>query len=808
MDDIQALRALQELAFATAKAGALGPLLDRICGLAITLSEADFGNVQLIDPATSDLHIVAQHGFPNWWVEFWDAAAKGEGVCGSAVEARERIIVPDVAASPLFVGKPALAMQLRAGVRAVQSTPLVTRDGRAVGVLSTHFRVPHRPGERVLQWLDLLARQSADLIDTTQIAAALRLSESRFRALVTASSDVIFRLSADGSRIHFLDKRGAVPESDPGADWLAEYIRPEDRPEALAAFSAAAHTKTPMNIEHRVQRPDGGIGWMHTHAVPLLGPAGEIVEWFGASSDVTDARRANAELFEERQRLEALLHALPVGVAFATSRDAETVRGNAKLLEQFGAQRDDNVSASARADDARGRQLVFLHEGRQVPPGELPLQTAAREGRPVDPTELLVVLPTGKEVNIEVSAVPIRNSAQEVVGAVAVTMDIDERKRAAEVREQMRLKDEFLGILGHELRNPLAAISSTLRLLQLTGATEGRHPLNDLIGSQVDVLRRLVDDLLDLSRTSLGTLRLDRGSVSLAGLLKTAAAAAQPAVESREQHLRVTSAAQDVSFSADRVRLQQVLANLLDNASKYAPRGGHIELSGELQGADVVLRCKDDGPGIPPELQESVFEPLVRAEAARSAAPQGLGLGLALVRRLAELHGGSACVKSDGEGSGSEFIVRVPYVPAPEPQVQPVEDDPPPTAPKRLRTLLVDDHPALVAATAELLRSESCDVVSASTARAAIDAARQMRPELLLCDLALPDMQGLELIGELREELEAWGTYVVIVTARSEQELVPYGKKARELGVAQFVSKPITAEWLRKVVARASGAKR
>ncbi|MBX3622767.1 MAG: response regulator [Rhizobacter sp.] len=821
MNDTQALGALRDVVLTSVSASAcasdqaLGPLLEKICDPAIALPEADFGNIQLVDPASSGLRIVVQRGFPAWWVEFWNELAQGEGACGAALKTRSRVIVTDVEASPLFVGKPALTMQLRADVRAVQSTPLVTRDGRFVGLISTHFKVPHRPPERVLAWLDVLARLSADLIDNGQSAAALRESESRFRA-------------------------------------------------------------------------------------------------------------TQARFVEEQQRLETLLQALPVGVAFTETRDARHVHGNARLLEQFGAGPRDNVSASAPGAEEPGRKIVYQHDGKPVEAGELPLQKAAREGRPVGPVELHVRLPSGGEFFTEVSAAPIRNAAHEVVGAVAVTMDVTERRRAADAREQVRLKDEFLAMLGHELRNPLAAISSAIQLLHSSASDADRHAMDDVIGHQVVVLQRLVDDLLDLSRFSLGSMRLDRDAVSLDDLLRHVAAAARPAVESRHQQLSLVVPDTALQFSADRVRLQQVLANIVDNASKYTPEGGRIELSGGLEGREVVLRCKDSGPGIPSAMHASIFDPLVRADSARRAAPQGLGLGLALVRRLAELHGGSASVKSEGDGSGSEFIVRIPFEaaaagpsPAPEPAppaapLEPktialVEDDPDvaqilalameraghrvvrftdgasaqvgmvhvrpdavvidttlpglsgfelvsqlrrderlrgalyigmsgfvPTAqqaargrfdhfllkpidlkallkllvPQRparkalkgLRTLLVEDHPQLAATTVELLRNEGLDVLAVPTAQAALAAARTLKPKLLLCDMTLPDMPGLELIDKLRGELAAWSTYVAVVTARSEHELKPYARRAVDLGVHEFVTKPISLQWLRTVL--------
>lgn len=803
MDDMEAISRLHALAMHAVGMTNLEPILGEICETAVALSSADFGHLQLVDATSGDLRIVAQHGFPDWWAAFWNDADPGQDRCGSALALGRRVVVEDVLADPQSGAPPDREALRRAGVHALQSTPLLTRSGKVVGVVSTHFRQPQPLQEHALRWLDLLARQAADLIDCAHTSAELRASESRLRALVSASADIVFRLSANGTQVRILERDGvssaALAQPQP---WPQNCVDPADQPQVCEAMTRAIDARAPFDQVYRGADAGGQPRWLHTRAVPLLGAGGQILEWFGAATDVTASKAAARALAEEQQRLSALLEALPVGVAFTNSPDCEHVTGNSALLAQFGASAQDNVSASASSPEQYGRQIIYLREGHPVEAADLPLQQAARAGRVIAPVELLVRLPSGQERILEVSGAPIRDSEGQVIGAVTVSMDIGERKRAAQEREQARAKDAFLAVLGHELRNPLAAIATAVAALQREATAGGPGAMARVIDHQVEVLRRLVDDLLDISRLRQGVGRLQPGPVALRTLLQDAAATVLAATTAQSQQLVVDPPPEEVHFQADRVRLQQVLANLLDNASKYGGPGCRIVLSGRREGDMVVLRCRDNGPGIAPEMQPRVFDPLVRLEPAGQQAPQGLGLGLALARQLVELHGGTIDLVSDGPGTGCEFLVRIPLVAV---EASPRAADEPPGPACRMgpvRTLLVDDHAELAQATAQLLRSEGLEVVTAADADQAAAAATQLAPELLLCDLTLPGDDGLALINRLRPQLTAWHTRVVVMTALSEREIQVYARRARDLGVDEFIAKPVTLAWLTDLLAR------
>jgi PAS domain S-box-containing protein len=262
--------------------GNVASVLGEVVEAATAVSGADFGNIQLLDPASGDLRIAAQKGLPEWWVEFWDEAGKGQGAWGTALERRERVVVEDVERSPMFRG-PQLEAQRRAGVRAVQSTPIVDRAGGPLGVLSTHTKTVGVPSARALRRLDLLARQASDILERGRAEAAVRASEERFRAIVEASSEALYRMSPDWSEMRQLHSRGFLANAEAASrTWLRDYIPADEQARVLAAIQAAIRAKAIFELEHRVLRADGTVGWTLSRAVPLRAASGEIVEWFGA----------------------------------------------------------------------------------------------------------------------------------------------------------------------------------------------------------------------------------------------------------------------------------------------------------------------------------------------------------------------------------------------------------------------------------------------------------------------------------------------------------------------------------------------
>ena len=393
--------------------------------------------------------------------------------------------------------------------------------------------------------------------------------------------------------------------------------------------------------------------------------------------------------------------------------------------------------------------------------------------------------------------------------ALALEAELQHRKELEEAlrgaREQAegasRAKDEFLAMLGHELRNPLAPIVTAIELMKLRG--DGRvNREQEVIERQTRHLIRLVDDLLDVSRVTRGVLELRRARVDLRDVLAKATEIASPLLEMRHHHFEVQAPARGtLALDADEARLAQVIANLLTNAAKYTPPGGHLSLRARREGAEVVVEVRDDGSGIAPELLPRVFDLFVQGRQPLDRGDGGLGVGLALVRSLTQLHGGSVSAQSPGPGQGSVFTVRLPAAGAPEDIAHPAGTDLR-RAIRARRILVVDDNEDALEMLAELLRAAGHQVREARDGPGALSAARQFLPEVAILDIGLPAMDGYEVASRMRAQMN--GTCPLLVALSGYGQETDRARSAAA-GFALHLVKPLeTAELLAAIDGRAS----
>jgi signal transduction histidine kinase len=522
------------------------------------------------------------------------------------------------------------------------STPIFDADGRILCISHT----------------------TSDVTERVRAVAAIRESEARFRALTHASADVIYRMSPDWSELRQLDGRGFIKDTaDPRTFWLEEYVPQEDQPLVYAAIAEAIRARSVFELEHRVRRVDGSQGWTLSRAVPMFRDDGEIDEWIGAASDITERKMAEEKL-----------------------------------------------------------------------------------------------------------------------------------------RELDRRKDEFLAMLAHELRNPLAPIGAAADLLQRATPSEALvRSTSQIIGRQVRHMTGLIDDLLDVSRVTRGLVELDKAELDVGAIAADAVEQVAPQVEARRQQLEVRLPSAPALVCGDKKRLVQVLANILNNAAKYTQEGGRLRLDVAADEETVRIEVVDNGIGMAPELAARAFDLFVQAERSADRASGGLGLGLALVRSLVKLHGGTVSCDSAGLGKGSRFVVCLPRLA--QPQATPAQERAAgagaAAVPGSLRILVVDDNEDAADTLAMLLEASGHEVLVEHSPHRALARAADAAPQVCLLDIGLPDMDGAELARHLRARPETADALLVAVTGYGQES---DRARTREAGFDHHLVKPIDLDKLQAVL--------
>jgi PAS domain S-box-containing protein len=376
---------------------------------------------------------------------------------------------------------------------------------------------------------------------------------------------------------------------------------------------------------------------------------------------------------------------------------------------------------------------------------------------------------------------------------VGICLDVTERRQAEEaLKEVNQRKDEFLAMLAHELRNPLAPIRNAAQLLNVHSS--GKPEIEwarAVIERQTRHLSRLVDDLLDVSRMVRGQITLQRKPVELAEIVQAAVETSRPLIRLRKHHLVVQLPEQPVVLDADLTRIAQVISNLLNNSAKYTDDGGQIRLDAAVDNGLVTIRVRDTGLGVDPELLPHVFDLFTQADRTPDRSEGGLGIGLTLVKRLVELHGGTVEAHSEGLGSGAEFIVRLPVLAVSASQETKVPGRVPVAAPadaRGLRILVVDDNVDAADSIAMLLGMEGHETRSVNTARAALLTVPEFKPEVVLLDIGLPEMDGYEVARRLREQNGTHRMRLVAVTGYGQPA---DRRRARAAGFDEHMVKPV-----------------
>jgi PAS domain S-box-containing protein len=460
------------------------------------------------------------------------------------------------------------------------------------------------------------------------------------------------------------------------------------------------------------------------------------------------------------------------------------------------------------ADQAVGRHISLI-----IPPDraaeEDRIIASLRAGERVEHFDTVRVRRDGQLVEVSLTISPIRDETGQVIGASKIARDVSERKRleqelrkyATDLSEADRRKDEFLAMLAHELRNPLAPIRNALHIIQMRGR-ERRQATRQawgVIERQVESLVRLVDDLLDVSRISRGKINLQKQAVDVATILGRAVESSRPLIETRRHELQMTLPDEPMPVNADVTRMAQVVLNLLNNAAKYTSEGGRIWLTAEKTSSEVAIRVQDTGMGIPAEILPRMFDMFAQAERTLARSEGGLGIGLTLVRRLTEMHGGTVEASSPGLGQGSEFVVRLPLLTAIPSSVAPGNEGGQQRVQARAqrRILVVDDNRDSADSLAMLLRLVGHDVRTVHDGRQALVVAAAYRPDLVLLDIGLPGLDGYEVARRLRQEPWIGQTVLVALTGYGGED---DRQQAQAAGFTHHMVKPVDFDSLQQLL--------
>jgi signal transduction histidine kinase len=518
---------------------------------------------------------------------------------------------------------------------------------------------------------------------------------------------------------------------------------------------------------------------------------------------VNNRERDEPSLIEQAQRWQAHTRRLQELARLSTqlhrARDLETIL---KIIATesrnlLGVQKVETTTEPFAGESACACAGAGTGVGAETPTaGVIELPITGRDGQ--DLAHLRVTLGQSRELDDRDRAI-----LDQLVQMASVA--IENARLYQELRENDHSKDRFLAMLSHELRNPVAAISSAVTLGRDNDRRDDGTRLIDVIERQVHRLTQLIDDLMDVSRITQGKVRLRWGPVDVGAIAASAIEAARPLLEQRKHTLETAIPSHTFWVNGDSTRLEQIFTNLLNNAAKYTPSGGRIALTMARDGDEVVVRFRDSGVGIAPDLLPRIFDLFTQGDRSLARSEGGLGIGLTLVKTLTELHGGSVCAASDGPDAGSEFMVRLPAIRKPlipAPKRQPGDRPDPP--PRPLRVLVVDDHIDLAHGLSQLIGRLGHQVQAVNDGPTALESARAFRPEVVLLDIGLPGMDGYEVASRLRSQAGARSLVLVAITGYGQEE---DRRRSHEAGFDFHLVKPIDLEILKRILNRITPAR-
>ena len=714
------------------------------------------------------------------------------------------------------------------------------------------FRVNGRNGAQV--WVGVLGRAIydasdqvvgmygvvQDITDRKGLEESLRSSEERLRLALEAGRMGVWDWNIRSGDLNWSDSLEPLHGLTPGTfggtmEHFQQLIHPEDRKMTNTAIQQALERGGEFYVEFRNRRQNGGIHWIAGSGRVFLGDDGQPLRMIGIGMDVSQRKRAE----QTARFLADASAALAVMVDFDSTLQKISALAvpsfadwaTVDLAEADGTLRRVSVS---HIDPAK-IQLAHEIHCRFPPDPEAPtgvwniFRTGKSEIVPEITDELLVqsvkddeMLGILRELGLKsyigvpltvrgktLGVITFINSesehcydptdlavAEDLVSRAAIAIENAQLYR--ELRDADQRKDEFLATLAHELRNPLAPIRNGLQVMRLSGSENSDiADIRSMMERQLNQMIRLVDDLLDVSRITRDQLDLKKQRVELATVVHSAVETSRPLIEQAGHTISITLPPTPIYLDADLTRLAQVFSNLLTNSAKYTPPGGHIRLITEGFDNEVAVTVRDNGLGIPAESLPGVFQMFSQVDRNMERAQGGLGIGLSLVRRLVEMHGGTVQAHSDGPGQGSDFTVRLPLPQStPQTAIPRVQECPGPAA--RLRILVVDDNQDSAITLGRLLTLIGHEIQTAHDGLAAVEAAGQFRPDVILLDIGLPKLNGYDACRRIREQPWSRSMEIIALTGWGQEEDL---RRSKEAGFDHHLVKPLDLTILKKLLA-------
>ena len=535
-------------------------------------------------------------------------------------------------------------------------------------------------------------------------------------------------------------------------------------------------------------RKDGSRFWADVVTTALRDSSGRLTGFLKITRDLTERRRHEQTLRESEERFRLLVNSVKEYAIFMFDTEGQVASWN------LGAERIIGYTAA----EIIGRPLSCLYPAEAADRG-LPQQNliATREHGGLEANDWRV-RKDGSRFWANVVICPMHDIDGKLRGFAQVTRDLTERRQFEELEESQQRTHEFLAMLSHELRNPLAPLKTSVELLRMR---ELNDPVvsqaRDVIDRQVQHLTHIVEDLLDVSRITSGRVRLASEILHLDNIIAQAAEAARPLLDSKSHTLEIEPPHHQAHVRGDLTRLTQVFVNLLNNAAKYTPEGGHIKVETRLDNESAAVYIRDNGIGIAAELLPRMFDLFTQGQRPLDRADGGLGIGLALVHQIVGLHGGTVKAFSAGTGHGSELVVTLPRISQEMTMTAASESPPAQEQQKRRRLMVIDDNKDAAESMSMLFELWGHEVICVYDGHTALETAAKFRPDAVFLDIGLPGMDGYEIAERLREIPQATRTVLVAITGYGQDE---DRRRSREAGIDHHLVKPVAPDTLLKLL--------